>query len=373
MGQREDVPEGAITGGACGGKTTAKSILFDKLKSIGYRVWFAPEAATMLFDGGISDIGHIVANDPVKFFNIERQLLLTQRALRERFNGMAACFPDEKRVIFYDRAEMDIQAFLGQAPFTALLKEQHLNLHDVRDSYDAVFHLVTAADGAEQFYTLENNAVRRETLDEARVSDKKIQNAWTGTPHLHLIKNEIDFEHKMKSLVQAVYRMIGVPVPIEMERKFLLRGRPDFSLDIFRNAQVIDVEQFYLISSGDEEVRVRRRSQGDSSTYFKTKKRRISDLMRHETERFIRAIDYAEAHKMQLPNTRIIKKDRYCFIWRHQYFELDVFHNPAGLYLLEIELTEENKRVELPPELPILREVTEDKMYSNRALAEIRI
>lgn len=370
--QVEGVAEGVLTGGAAGGKTTAKPVIFDRLKNIGYRVWFAPEAATMLFDGGITDIGHIAANDPIKYLNIERQLLLMQRALRERINGVAACFQGDKRVAFFDRAEMDIQAFIGLGPFNALLKEQKLNLHDVRDSYDAVFHLVTAADGAEKFYTLENNAVRRETPEEARASDIKIQYAWTGTPHLKIIDNSVDFEHKMNRLIQAVYRMLGVPVPFEIERKFLLKGIPDFSLDIFRNAQRIDVEQFYLISSNDEEVRVRRRTQEDSSTYFKTKKRRISDLMRHETERFIRAIDYLEAHKTQLPRTRIIRKDRYCFIWRNQYFELDVFRDPPGLCLLEIELTEENDQVELPPGLAIEREVTDDKTYSNRALAEAR-
>ena len=373
MGQMAGVTEIALDGGSCGGKTTAQSILLDKMMNLGYRAWFVPEAATMLFTGGISDVGHIAQNDPIKFFEIERQILLMQRSLRKRFNGIAECFPGDKRVIFYDRAEMDIKAFLGEEGFKALLQEERLNLHDVRDSYDAVIHLVTAALGAEQFYTLANNKARRETPEEARAQDAKIIQAWIGAPHLKIIDNSVDFEHKMKRLVKAVYRVLGLPIPIEIERKFLVKGRPNFSLEIFSNQQIVDIEQFYLISDSDEEVRVRRRTQWDSSTYFKTIKRFISSIKRHETEQFIRARDYFEARKLQLPNTRVIKKDRHCFVWRNQYFELDVFYNPYGLYLLEIELTEENDQVELPPGLVIEREVTDDKMYSNRALAEIRI
>ena len=34
--------------------------------------------------------------------------------------------------------------------------------------YEAVLHLVTAADGAESYYTLENNVTRTETVDGAK-------------------------------------------------------------------------------------------------------------------------------------------------------------------------------------------------------------
>ena len=40
--------------------------------------------------------------------------------------------------------------------------------------YDLVLHLVTAASGAEAFYTNANNTARRETADEARGLDSRI-------------------------------------------------------------------------------------------------------------------------------------------------------------------------------------------------------
>ena len=71
--------------------------------------------------------------------------------------------------------------------FQKLLHENNIDTVTARDSrYDAVFHLVTAADGAETFYTLLNNGARTESTEEARVLDKKTQQVWTGHPR-HVI------------------------------------------------------------------------------------------------------------------------------------------------------------------------------------------
>jgi hypothetical protein len=54
----------------------------------------------------------------------------------------------------------------------------------VRDQrYDAVYHLVTAADGAEAFYSLANNKGRSETLNAALEQDRRTQAVWAGHPH----------------------------------------------------------------------------------------------------------------------------------------------------------------------------------------------
>jgi hypothetical protein len=50
--------------------------------------------------------------------------------------------------------------------------------------YTAVLHLVTAANGAEPFYTLENNETRLESAEEARRLDDRVLRAWVGHPRL---------------------------------------------------------------------------------------------------------------------------------------------------------------------------------------------
>jgi len=44
--------------------------------------------------------------------------------------------------------------------------------------YDAVIHLVTAADGAEKYYTLANNQARYEDVPTAISVDRQLQGAW---------------------------------------------------------------------------------------------------------------------------------------------------------------------------------------------------
>ena len=55
--------------------------------------------------------------------------------------------------------------------------------------YDAVFHLVTAAQGAERFYTLDNNQARSESPQEARDVDERLVASWNGHPRHYIIDN----------------------------------------------------------------------------------------------------------------------------------------------------------------------------------------
>eukprot|EP00662_Eupelagonemidae_sp_cell21_P057371 gene57371-biopygen46970 len=62
--------------------------------------------------------------------------------------------------------------------------------HGLRDKrYDLILHLVTAADGAEEFYSLDNNEARRETPEEARSQDRRLREVWLGHPRHVVINN----------------------------------------------------------------------------------------------------------------------------------------------------------------------------------------
>ena len=58
--------------------------------------------------------------------------------------------------------------------------------------------MVTAADGAENFYQTENNEARYEGIKEAVELDKKLINAWVGHPHFSIIQNsDNSFQEKI--------------------------------------------------------------------------------------------------------------------------------------------------------------------------------
>ena len=61
-----------------------------------------------------------------------------------------------------------------------------VNLRENR--YNAVLHLVTAADGAEEFYSKANNAARFENAEQARQRDRRLQKAYQGMGHDTWIK-----------------------------------------------------------------------------------------------------------------------------------------------------------------------------------------
>ncbi len=91
--------------------------------------------------------------------------------------------------------------------------------------------------------------------------------------------------------------------------------------------------------------------------------------MRFEKEERVSARTYRELLSTKLEGVPTLYKKRICFVYMEQYFELDIFKD-KDLIMLEIELTEEQKVVQLPEWLPIIREVTYDTNFRNEAIAK---
>lgn len=129
-----------------------------------------------------------------------------------------------KTVIICDRGVMDGSAYTDDNVWQALLDETAWNTIQLRDRrYEAVIHMVTSADGAEEFYTGENNEARYETAEEARALDRKLINAWVGHPHFSIVDNaNRSFNEKVDKCVETVCRYIGLPTPTSFYKKFLL-------------------------------------------------------------------------------------------------------------------------------------------------------
>ncbi|MDP3999310.1 MAG: AAA family ATPase [bacterium] len=356
-----------LTGGPCAGKTTARNYLYEKLSDMGFSVIFMPEIPTLVINAGLDP------RDPNKRFSrLEFQNFLLQLQIQseEAFKKALKIKGGEKRIIIFDRGAMDFRAYTEPDEFKEILRRNNWNIVQLRDErYDAVFHLVTAAEGAPEFYNL-NNPARLENPDQAKETDCKTKQAWLGHPHLRVIDNSTGFDDKMKRLLNEVRRTLGVPAAIETERKFLVTNAvtPDA---IPVPMQIIEIEQFYIAGAS---VRFRRRSQGCHGTvYYRTEKLDTdSPLSRIETETQVTAREYYQALAQKNPETDIIQKLRACFLHQNQYFELDIFINPARLRwltLLEIELTEENDKIEIPDWLLPVTEVTADPRYKNFELA----
>ena len=95
------------------------------------------------------------------------------------------------------------------------------NLLDSR--YEGIIHLVTAADGANDFYGSISNEARYESEKEAIDKDIKIRNAYYEHSHWIMIDNNVpDFNSKISRVKDAVYDIVGVPTGANFHKKFLL-------------------------------------------------------------------------------------------------------------------------------------------------------
>ena len=158
---------------------------------------------------------------------------------------------------------------------------------------------------------------------------------------------------------------MGIPTPIETERKFLVK-LPSFEEIEASKAVKSNIVQTYLKRTDPNiERRVRQRGIDGEFSYFYTEKRKLSETSREEIERKISEKEYLS---LLIEGTKIVRKDRYCFFYKNQYFELDVYPDWDNEAILEIELTDEAQKIELPDWLEILNEVTGDEKYSNSSL-----
>jgi CYTH domain-containing protein len=288
------------------------------------------------------------------------------------FEQGAASMSVEKVLIVCDRGALDNKAYMTDLDFSCVLEAIGCNEVELRDNYDAVFHLVTAAKGAEKFYTTANNAARTETVEQAAALDDKLIAAWTGHPHLRIIDNATDFEDKLKRLVAEISSFRGEPEPYEIERKFLIEFPDVSALERLPNCQRVENIQTYLAATNGEESRVRQRGLDGNYIYFQTTKKKVTELKRVEIERRLSKDEYLRLLMDADPACRPIRKTRYCLTFDNQYFEIDIYPFWKDKAILEIELADESAEIRFPAQIKVIGEVTDDDSYKNASLARIK-
>lgn len=194
-----------LTGGPCSGKTTGQKRLSGAFEKRGWRVFRVPETATHLLSGGI-DFSKL---DPETVEEFQEDLLLCMIQTEETFFRLAAR-SEKNCLVICDRGAMDPSAYMSVESWNRVLKRNGFNVADLRENrYDQVIHLVTAADGAEEYYNTKDNPTRKEGLELARVLDKATGEAWIGHPNFEIIDNSTDFDTKLENLINLVVEEIS--------------------------------------------------------------------------------------------------------------------------------------------------------------------
>lgn len=360
-----DIKKIVLTGGPCAGKTTALVKIVEYFSGMGYKVFTIPEVPTLYSTGGWN---YLTPNRAL-YYEGERAILETQLALEDQFLKLAEVCK-KPVLIVCDRGALDISAYIKPEEWDEITSMVGTDSTNLRERYDAVLHLVSAADGAEQYYTTATNATRYEKADEeglrlARELDKKVINAWSGHSHLRVINNHDDFNAKLNRVIKEISHVLGLPQPFEKERLYKVEV-----IDEIPGAIVSEITQTYLVAEPGCEVRLRRRNWNGKVVNVHRMKRRISDTEEIETERQVNNNLYESLLQQADPYRQTIRKRRQSFIWKGQHFEIDTFLEPVNdLVILQSKGVAEEESVKFPPFIKVLEDVTGNSQYYNYNIA----
>jgi hypothetical protein len=105
----------------------------------------------------------------------------------------------------------------------AIMDEVGMSQIQLRDKrYDGIIHMVTAADGAPEFYNKGNEA-RYEDIKNAIDVDHRLRHAYFGHSRFYIVDNQVSyFNAKIDICVNIVSKILGMPSPSNHHKKFLI-------------------------------------------------------------------------------------------------------------------------------------------------------
>jgi hypothetical protein len=243
-----------LTGGPCGGKTTAMATLREQLSRIGFHIALVPEAATTAFSGwggyDMAWVGNPAASE------VQGAILKFQKAQEDMFLHMATQ-TDKRVVIICDRGTMDGEVFSSAEDWQNCLVKTGESTESLFSRYDLVVQLTTAAEkGYEQFYEWgegSNNAARYHNPEQARECDEKCKEVYAKHPEFKVVPNCPTFEGKMELLVQNVTSALRCQSMGEQSRRTLELSSQvldHIPLRLRAQAEVVEVLAVYLYRCG---------------------------------------------------------------------------------------------------------------------------
>lgn len=348
-----------LTGGPSSGKTTILNALNEKFTEYGYNVIIVPETATELINSGIKPFGDN-ALSPIEFQKIVLKKQLNKEMLaQEAANIMGS----DKTIIVYDRGTLDGYAYVLENEWDMVLNSLSLSQRGLLSRYDGILYL----EGAEKFFTKENNKARYEKdAKEGIEKGKKVLKSYLSHDSLRVIQPRENMEDKKTEVINVISNMLGKPTRIREQKKYLVADLDVEKISTIANKVVIT--QDYLKVFDDIEYRVRKKEQNGFSSYhysiIKKEKNGIREIIKEET---ISKETYESLLSTKNTDSESIVKTRYSFVENQQYFKLDVFLD--DLVLLEVNLTKENPNISIPEFIIPEKDVTNDEEYSNKNIA----
>lgn len=197
-----------LTGGPCAGKTTGLTKIKEFCEAKQIFLIVIPEIARLYISSGIDPR---VLKDAKQNRLIQKNIIATQ--IEWEFSAMSyakmMCKESGKRgLVICDRGVCDNGAYMGRIEYREALDFVYKTPQTALQSYDAVFHLQSAAVGAAEHY--KTDPVRTDTPEQAVKLDNLTMMQWDTHPRFHLIPNpQTGFEGKMQILIEHLDEELG--------------------------------------------------------------------------------------------------------------------------------------------------------------------
>lgn len=368
-----------LTGGPCAGKTTMMAKLTSVLDNKGYRVFCVPEAATLMMQGGAQlDTSQMNWDFAVQ---MQTAVLQMQMNLEDSFTNIAMNEQNETQkptLVLCDRGLLDGSAYVEPELWHQIMDEQNFaGLNLIEKRYDAVIHMVTAAEGAEEFYNFSNEA-RYENAEGARMRDKSLMEAYLGHRKFMIVDNQsTNFEDKIRKGIGLIKSVVGLPTDTQIFKKYLVSGHTldtDIPQELYQEHMTI-LETYLKLDKS------KLRDQMKQNMTACVRQRKKQGLLLHNYEkrytvgseriqemRSITAKEYFHHVKNKSNERGSILKERTCFVYKTQSFMLEKYADvPGQPTVLRVDTS--NRDVDLPPFITIEKDITNDRSYSSASLA----
>lgn len=189
-----------LTGGPCGGKTTALLYLRKRLPEIGITPIFVPEMATMMFNSGIK--WKDVETNDLEAFKFQVRMIQAQIVNEDMIFSFAHLAKGRQKVIVCDRGTVDNMVYARDEWHDDILSQVG-TLGFLKRRYEGIIHLNTLAWG--EGYSLDNPA-RFESKEDAIKVDERTWQMWAkgpATPHFR-ISHSVSLEEKLEQVAQHI-------------------------------------------------------------------------------------------------------------------------------------------------------------------------
>lgn len=159
--------------------------------------------------------------------------------------------------------------------------------------------------------------------------------------------------------------------PLEIERKWLIHYPSVDEMMKMPKYDYSEIQQTYTdYIEHNAYGRIRKRGKNGVFKYYKTFKKKITNLTRVEYEEEITEKEYLKIMQYKRKGFATIEKVRHTFDYCGLKYEVDVFPFWNDRAFMECEVNSEDKVILIPPCIKVIKEVSNDSRYNNSNLAQ---